>query len=131
MPGLNISVNKSSMICLNKGAIVCASNHSIDGKLESSREKDSKVPSKASDGVEPFRGKSGSISFCGLTHQLVEEGKLLSAPFDEEKGSFLWFLAPVTLIASFIFPQFFIGNAIEAYLQNEVLVGNCWTKFSL
>ncbi|PRQ26961.1 hypothetical protein RchiOBHm_Chr6g0300231 [Rosa chinensis] len=122
VPGLNMFVKKSSMLCLNKGAIMCASNPSLDGKLEFSREKDSNVPSKATDAVEPFRGKSGSISFCGLTHQLVEEGKLLSAPFDEEKGSFLWFLAPVALIASFIFPQFFIGNAIEGYLKDEVLV---------
>ncbi|XP_050365881.1 uncharacterized protein LOC126784464 [Argentina anserina] len=122
VPGLNMSVKKSSMLCLNKGAIMCASNPSLNGNLEFSREKESEVLSKASDGVEPFRGKSGSISFCGLTHQSVEEGNLLSAPFDEEKGSFLWFLAPVALIASFVFPQFFIGNAIEAYLQNEVLV---------
>lgn len=112
---------KSSMLCLKKGAILCASNPSLDGKLEFSREKDSNAPSNAIDAVEPFRGKSGSISFCGLTHQIVEEGKLLSAPFNEEKGSFLWFLAPVALIASFIFPQFFIGNAVEG-LQDEILV---------
>ena len=37
-------------------------------------------------GVEAFRGKSGSISFHGLTHLLVEEGKLMLASFGENKG---------------------------------------------
>lgn len=83
----------------------------------------SNVPVKKVDGVEPFRGKSGSISFYGLTHQLAEEGKLISAPFDEEKGSFIWFIAPVALISSLILPQFFIGNAVEAFLKDETIIG--------
>ncbi|KAI4388406.1 hypothetical protein MLD38_000734 [Melastoma candidum] len=74
------------------------------------------------DGVEPFRGKSGSVSFYGLTHQLVEEGKLESAPFEKNKGSLLWVLAPVALISSLIVPQFLLGNAIEAFLNNETFV---------
>ncbi|KAK3424735.1 uncharacterized protein LOC104448701 [Eucalyptus grandis] len=73
-------------------------------------------------GVEPFRGKSGSVSFHGLTHQLVEEAKLESAPFEKDKGSYLWLLAPAALISSLILPQFFLGNAVEAYLKNETLV---------
>ncbi|KAF8022891.1 hypothetical protein BT93_F0412 [Corymbia citriodora subsp. variegata] len=73
-------------------------------------------------GLEPFRGKSGSVSFYGLTHQLVEEVKLESAPFEKDKGSFLWLLAPAALISSLILPQFFLGNAVEAYLKNETLV---------
>lgn len=72
-------------------------------------------------GVEPFRGKSGSVSFHGLTHQLVEEAKLESAPFEKDKGSYLWLLAPAALISSLILPQFFLGNAVEAYLKNETL----------
>lgn len=73
-------------------------------------------------GVEPFRGKSGSVSFHGLTHQLVEENKLMSAPFQEEKGSLLWVLAPVALICSLIVPQFFLSNAIEAFFKDETLI---------
>lgn len=73
--------------------------------------------------AELFRGKSGSISFNGLTHQLVEESKLVSAPFQEEKGSFLWVLAPVVLISSLILPQFFLSGAIEASFKNDTVVG--------
>lgn len=74
-------------------------------------------------GVEPFRGKAGSVSFYGLTHQLVEEAKLETAPFEKDKGSYLWLLAPAALISSLILPQFFLGNAVEASLKNETVVG--------
>ncbi|KZV24513.1 hypothetical protein F511_40290 [Dorcoceras hygrometricum] len=75
-------------------------------------------------GSEPFRGKSGSVSFGGLSHQSVEESKLVSAPFDENTGSFLWILAPVALISSLIVPQFFMISAIEDLFKNEVLAGS-------
>lgn len=88
----------------------------------SGREK-SGVPTSSFHGREPFRGKSGSVSFYGLTHQSVEEGKLVSAPFSEDNGSYLWVLGPVALISSLIFPQFFFANAIEAFLKDGVLVG--------
>ncbi|KAI3465024.1 hypothetical protein Pfo_021687 [Paulownia fortunei] len=71
-------------------------------------------------GSEPFRGKSGSVSFGGLTHQSVEESKLVSAPFKENTGSLLWVLAPVALISSLVVPQFFIVSAIEDVFKNEV-----------
>lgn len=122
MPGLKSFVKESSILSLDRGAIKCASNSS-DAKLEFSGGENSNVPFRRVDGVEPFRGKSGSISFHGLTHQLVEEGKLVSAPFDEEKGSFLWFFAPAALISSLLLPQFFIGNAIEAFLKDEIIIG--------
>ncbi|VVA11539.1 PREDICTED: CICLE_v10001600mg [Prunus dulcis] len=121
MPGLKSFVKESSILSLNRGAIKCASNSS-DAKLEFSGGENSNVPFRRVDGVEPFRGKSGSISFHGLTHQLVEEGKLVSAPFDEVKGSFLWFFAPAALISSLLLPQFFIGNAIEAFLKDEIII---------
>ncbi|XP_077233566.1 tRNA-processing ribonuclease BN [Tasmannia lanceolata] len=70
---------------------------------------------------EPFRGKSGSVSFCGLTHQVVEEGKLESSPFKEGTGSFIWVLAPVALISSLLLPQFFLGNAIYTIIKDEIL----------
>ncbi|KAB2030093.1 hypothetical protein ERO13_D05G200850v2 [Gossypium hirsutum] len=73
-------------------------------------------------GVESCHGKSGSISFHGLTHQLVEESKLMSAAFQEDKGSFLWVLAPIALISSLILPQFFFSSAIEAFFKDDTLV---------
>ncbi|KAL3626881.1 hypothetical protein CASFOL_029286 [Castilleja foliolosa] len=72
---------------------------------------------------DPFRGKSGSILFGGLSHQSVEESKLESAPFKEEIGSLLWVLAPVALISALIVPQFFIVTAIESAYKNEVFAG--------
>jgi hypothetical protein len=128
MIGLKRVFKKSLVPSLKRGAIVCAAKSNPDAKLEfSGRESsDSGVPVSGFNGVEPFRGKSGSISFSGLTHQLVEEGKLQSAPFKEEKGSFVWVLAPIALISSLILPQFFLSNAIEAILQDMLLVGICF-----
>jgi multidrug transporter EmrE-like cation transporter len=92
----------------------------------SSSQSDSRPEKKQSDKsnyarAELFRGKSGSVSFNGLTHQLVEESKLVSAPFQEEKGSFLWVLAPVVLISSLILPQFFLSGIIEATFKNDTV----------
>ncbi|CAI9763685.1 unnamed protein product [Fraxinus pennsylvanica] len=70
---------------------------------------------------EPFRGKSGSVSFGNITHHSVEESQLVSAPFKENSGSLLWVLAPVALISSLVVPQFFVVNAVEDFLKNEVL----------
>ncbi|CAI0558737.1 unnamed protein product [Linum tenue] len=111
---------------LNRGILLRASSssHHADVNLKLSEKEGSGLPATGSfnDGFEPFRGKSGSVSFCGLTHQSVEEGKLVSAPFKEEKGSFLWILGPVVLISSLIFPQFFLGLAVEELLKDVVLV---------
>ncbi|GMN35390.1 hypothetical protein TIFTF001_005261 [Ficus carica] len=112
----------SQLSSLKKGFIVCSTNSSSNSKLEHLGRRNSGVPVIRFNDVEPFRGKSGSVSFYGLTHQSVEEGKLVSAPFNEDKGSFLWVLAPVTLISSLILPQFFFTSAIEAVLGDETLV---------
>lgn len=72
-------------------------------------------------GVEPFRGKSGSVSFIGLTHQLIEEGKLVSTPFKENR-SLLWVVGPIALISSILIPQFF-GLFSEELLKDVVLTG--------
>ncbi|OWM74481.1 hypothetical protein CDL15_Pgr003984 [Punica granatum] len=101
---------------------MCALSSDSKGGIGLSGSKGSAdVPIVRSSGVEPFRGKSGSVSFYGLTHQLVEEAKLESAPFMEDKGSFMWLLAPVALISSLILPQFFLVNAIEAFVKNETV----------
>ncbi|OAY85922.1 hypothetical protein ACMD2_11602 [Ananas comosus] len=79
-------------------------------------------------GLDPFRGKPGSVSFCGLTHQVLEERKLVSSPFEDGKGSVIWFLGPLALISSLVVPQFFLGNAIEAFLRDEILAGTLQQK---
>ncbi|ONK64874.1 uncharacterized protein A4U43_C07F30900 [Asparagus officinalis] len=71
--------------------------------------------------LDPFRGKSGSVSFCGLTHENVEGRKLVSSPFKDDSGSFVWIVGPLALISSLLVPQFFLGNAIEEFLRNEIL----------
>ncbi|KAG6476024.1 uncharacterized protein LOC122025512 [Zingiber officinale] len=66
-------------------------------------------------------GKSGSASFCGLTHQTVEERKLASPPLKDGTGSLVWVLGPLALISSAVLPQFFLRSVIESVLRDEVL----------
>ncbi|KAG2400601.1 uncharacterized protein HKW66_Vig0095450 [Vigna angularis] len=103
--------------------LVHASDSSLNGGLEVHPNKSSSVPVSTFNGVEPFHGKPGSVSFCGLTHQSVEEGKSESAPFEEKGGSYLWVLAPAAFIASLIMPQFFVDNVVEAFLNDTILIG--------
>ncbi|KDP38444.1 hypothetical protein JCGZ_04369 [Jatropha curcas] len=123
-PSFGSAFKGFSLTSLKRGVIIHASssNSSTNTNLNLMGKEDSGVPAASFHGLEAFRGKSGSVSFCGLTYQSVEEGKLVSAPFNEDKGSLLWVLGPVALIASLIVPQFFLANAIEAFLKDEVLV---------
>ncbi|KAK1323498.1 hypothetical protein QJS10_CPA02g00121 [Acorus calamus] len=89
-----------------------------DGKLVEQEPSDV----RAIDSREAFHGKSGSVSFCGLTHQVVEEGKLVSAPFEDGTGSLVWVLGPIALISSLLLPQFIVGGVIEAVVKNDVFV---------
>ncbi|EPS72835.1 hypothetical protein M569_01922 [Genlisea aurea] len=70
-------------------------------------------------GAEPFRGKSGSVSFIGLTHQSVDEGKLMTSPFREDSGSLLWVLAPAASVSLFVL-QFLVVDAVEYVYRNTV-----------
>ncbi|KAH7567332.1 hypothetical protein ACOSP7_010834 [Xanthoceras sorbifolium] len=119
LPDMKYKLEGSLLRSLKRGAIACASNSNSGATLGYSGRGNSGVPGVSYNGVEPFRGKSGSVSFYGLTHQLMEEGKLMSAPFPEGKGSLFWVLAPVALISSLILPQFFLGNMIETLIKNE------------
>ncbi|KAK9270036.1 hypothetical protein L1049_025609 [Liquidambar formosana] len=123
VPGFKYMLRKSPFPSLGRRAISCAanSNSNSNSKLDFSGKKKTGITFNGFDGVEPFRGKSGSVSFHGLTHQLLEQRKLVSAPFKEGTGSFLWVLAPVALISSLVLPQFFIGNAIDAVLGDNIL----------
>ncbi|XP_028773381.1 uncharacterized protein LOC114730461 [Neltuma alba] len=114
----------------NKRSVINASISNEDGGLELNPGQRSSVPVTRYHGVEPFRGKSGSVSFYGLTHHAVEERKLVSAPFQEEKGSLVWVLAPLAFILSLILPQFFLGNVIEAFFKDEILVDMMSSLFS-
>ncbi|KDO84386.1 hypothetical protein CISIN_1g017898mg [Citrus sinensis] len=126
-PNLKHKIEGYSAWSSKRGAILCASNSGSDTKLGFPSGENSSLPVAIFNGPEPFRGKSGSVSFCGLTHQLVEEGKLMSAPFQEDKGSFLWILAPVVLISSLILPQMFLGNVIEDFIKDNLLMEAIFT----
>ncbi|KAJ4747383.1 tRNA-processing ribonuclease BN [Rhynchospora pubera] len=86
------------------------------------------VVASASDGVptrtrlDTFRGKSGAVSFCGLSHEVFEKKKLVSSPFeDESKGSLLWIVGPAALISSLLLPQLFLSSFVEAFLKNQLI----------
>ncbi|XP_051139279.1 uncharacterized protein LOC127257050 [Andrographis paniculata] len=68
---------------------------------------------------EPYRGKSGSVSFGGLSHESIEEDKLVSSPFKENTGSLLWILAPLALVSAVVGPPFFVAPAIYETFRNE------------
>lgn len=110
-------ISEYSLPPLSRGFTVSASTSNQEVELSSTEQKDVAVS-----GVEPFRGKAGSISFSGLTHQLVEEGKLVSAPFNESAGSLFWVLAPVALMLSLVVPQF-LAIAIDGYFDSELTAG--------
>ncbi|KAL3639250.1 hypothetical protein CASFOL_017157 [Castilleja foliolosa] len=111
MPRLQTELK--SLVSFSRNEVVLRS-----ANLSSQRKLGFRVEAKKES--DPFRGKSGSISFGGLSHQSVEESKLESAPFKEGTGSLLWVLAPVALISALIVPQFFIVTAIESAYKNEV-----------
>lgn len=118
VPGLRTRVEENLFPSLSRGLVVRASGDDKGGKLNFSGQKNAGV-----DGLEPFRGKAGSVSFFGVTHQTVEEGKLVSAPFNRGSGSILWIFAPVALIISLVLPQFFLGFALDGLIRDEVLSG--------
>nr|XP_004238206.1 uncharacterized protein LOC101244367 [Solanum lycopersicum] len=113
-----------------RGLIVYASNSSSPGKLNYDGGESRDVSRITSNGSEPFRGKSGSVSFQGITHQMVEESKLVSAPFEEKRGSFLWVLAPIALISSLVLPRFFIVVALDDLIKNATLAEIVSSLFS-
>ncbi|KAA0051699.1 uncharacterized protein E6C27_scaffold60G00840 [Cucumis melo var. makuwa] len=114
--------SKCNVLKRKRWAFMCVANSNKSPQLESSGEENHVLYVSRLNGVEPFHGKCGSVSFHGLSHQLVEEGKLMSSPFREEKGSILWVLAPAAFISSLILPQVFLGGLIEAFFKNGILV---------
>ncbi|CAK8568967.1 unnamed protein product [Lathyrus sativus] len=99
--------------------LVHASDSTVNGALEVESVQSSSVPVNVVE-VEPFHGKSGSVSFYGLTHQSIEE-KLESAPIKPDESSYFWVWGPVAFISSLILPQFFIGTVVEAYFNGLIL----------
>ncbi|CAN4092799.1 unnamed protein product [Withania somnifera] len=61
---------------LKRGLIVYASDSISPGMLNYDSRKSRDLNIVANNGSEPFRGKSGSVSFLGITHQMVEERKV-------------------------------------------------------
>ncbi|KAJ1701675.1 hypothetical protein LUZ63_001454 [Rhynchospora breviuscula] len=85
------------------------------------------VVASASDGVpirtrlDTFRGKSGAVSFCGLSHEVFEKKKIVSSPLEDGKGSLLWIVGPAALISSVLLPQLFLSSFVEAFLKNQLI----------
>ncbi|CAL5202746.1 unnamed protein product [Lathyrus oleraceus] len=100
--------------------LVHASDSTVNGALKVESVQSSSVPVNVVE-VEPFHGKSGSVSFYGLTHQSVEEGKLESAPIKQDESSYFWVWGPIAFISSLILPQFFIGTVVEAFFNGFIL----------
>lgn len=125
---LNGVIKEPSILGFNKfqRTLIHASDSTVNGALEVELKQSSSVPVN---GLEPFHGKSGSVSFYGLTHQSVEEGKLESAPFKQDESSYLWVLAPVAFISSLILPQFFIGTIVGGFF-NDLILKDIVTSFS-
>ncbi|XP_042516772.1 uncharacterized protein LOC122091029 [Macadamia integrifolia] len=105
----------------NTGAVSGTSNYEENAKLKSSRKRSTGLPAVVFHSPEAFRGKPGSVSFHGLTYQLIEERKLVSSPFKDGTGSFIWVLAPVALISSLLLPQTFLISFIDAVVKDEIL----------
>ncbi|KAK6938748.1 hypothetical protein RJ641_032256 [Dillenia turbinata] len=103
------------------GSVLCCSNSPPKSNANLNGARVTSLDVKGFARNELVRGKPGSVSFHGLTHQLVEESKLESAPFKEGTGSFLWVLAPAALVSSLVLPQFFITNSIQAVVGDVVL----------
>lgn len=100
--------------------ILCAAESNSEANLKFSEKGEVEM---CVDEVEPFRGKSGSVSFQGSTHQLAEEGKWASSPSKEGTGSLLWVLAPVALISSIVLPQLLLSTVIDVFIKDEILLG--------
>ncbi|PNX77529.1 hypothetical protein L195_g033497 [Trifolium pratense] len=119
---LKLVIKEPSFLGFNKfqRTVIHASDSTVNGALEVKPNGSSSVVVNGVE-VEPFHGKSGSVSFYGLTHQSVEEGKLESAPFKQEERSYLWVWGPLVFISSLILPQFFISNVVEAFFDDMIL----------
>ncbi|GAB2291344.1 hypothetical protein Dimus_025602 [Dionaea muscipula] len=112
--------NKESLVPkLRKTIATHASDR--DHILPASESTDARVPKYYDLGFEPFRGKSGSVSFHGLTYQSVEESQLISSPFKLDDGSFLWLVAPAALISALLLPPPFITYVVETTINNEAV----------
>lgn len=116
-------VYKDSLLPKVKGfsRIRASSSENSNAKLGAPPKSSTGVPVRKFDGVEPFRGKAGSISFYGLTYNSVEESKLVSSPFQRGGGSVLWVLAPLSLILSFTLPPLFISDAVNVLIKDGIL----------
>ncbi|KNA09479.1 hypothetical protein SOVF_153290 isoform B [Spinacia oleracea] len=133
IPKLKWGIKESLLPKLKGLSKVYALHSDPDAELELSSKSNAGIPETRSDlrakqqlssnfaGVEPFGGKSGSISFYGITHHSVEESKLISSPYKDDGGSVLWILAPVILILSLILPPIMFSNAFDSVFKNEGL----------
>ncbi|MQL77032.1 hypothetical protein Taro_009462 [Colocasia esculenta] len=69
----------------------------------------------------PCPGASGTRARSGHP---TRERQLVSAPFKEGTGSFLWILGPLAFISSLLLPQIFLSSFVEATIKDDILAGN-------
>ncbi|KAL9237102.1 hypothetical protein vseg_011690 [Gypsophila vaccaria] len=130
--GLKRLVRESQLRKMKGMSIACTSQsdsetslnvqHSdSDVKFQASRKGSSSVSEMRFGGTELFRGKSGSVSFYGVTHQVIEESQLATSPFKDSGGSLLWILAPAVLMLSFALPQLYVANIVASFFEDGLL----------
>lgn len=122
---VNVSLKrKSKILCLPKSYEEDGSAVSDSARVVEVQSSNEVAPSlsKSRDDLyaEPSGGKSGTVSF----NEPAEMGKLDSLPAKNSTGNFIWIVAPLALIASFLLPQFVLNSAIYSMLQDDIVAGN-------
>ncbi|GLJ30795.1 hypothetical protein SUGI_0610970 [Cryptomeria japonica] len=66
-------------------------------------------------------GKAGFVSFYGATHQHLEEEIPRFTASREGRQSLVWLLGPIFLVATVVFPPFFLRKVFEALFEDSLL----------
>ncbi|MQL97354.1 hypothetical protein Taro_030045 [Colocasia esculenta] len=92
---------------MTKVLCVCSTSYPHPSRLPSSS---SSSPAQSS--------RADLSSFLYSSHR---DRQLVSAPFKEGTGSFLWILGPLAFISSLLLPQIFLSSFVEATIKDEIL----------
>lgn len=67
-----------------------------------------------------INGKAGFVSFYGVTHQHLEE-ETSRLTLSKGRQSLIWLLGPMFLVATVVFPPFFLRKVFEALFEDSLL----------
>ncbi|KAK9119766.1 hypothetical protein Scep_017859 [Stephania cephalantha] len=70
---------------------------------------------------ESGEGRSGFISFYGRTSKYKKEDEAIAASSNRHQSSFLWFIGPTILVASFILPSLYLRRILSAVFEDSLL----------